>query len=106
MKTGEAVKLSPDASDAEIFENDQVKAIVKDRVKQLLGLADLFVDAILGSLSKFPYGLRWICRDIKQALHEKFKEASDADVSLVIGYARADCFCCCLTLANMIRIGS
>lgn len=86
VKTGEVVKLSPDASDAEIFENSQVKAIVNARVKQLLELALLFVDAILSSLDRFPFGLRWICRDIKHALHDKFKGASDSDVALVIGY--------------------
>jgi len=83
VTTGEAVKMSPDATDEEIEKNQQVRQIVDGRVQQLLEICDLLLNQVVGSLKKFPYGLRWIARRLKLALAEKFKRASKEIVMIV-----------------------
>lgn len=45
--------------------NPQVKAIVAPRIEKLTEVANGFLDTILNSLDAVPYGIRWICKQIR-----------------------------------------
>jgi len=56
-----------------IVELPEIKKLLKGRVKQLEEAAQTFLDGIVGSLKKLPYGIRWICKTISDLARENFK---------------------------------
>jgi hypothetical protein len=62
-----------------------VQEQLKKRVRQLIELSDLFINAIINSLDFFPYGLRWISKQIRLALNSKFKNATNTEIMPIIG---------------------
>lgn len=45
--------------------NPDVQAIIQPRLQMLMDIADSFLDTIIGSLEMVPYGIRWICKQIR-----------------------------------------
>jgi hypothetical protein len=46
----------------------------------LLQYVRKFQDAIVGSLAKLPFGLRYICKCLRLDLHEKFPDVAEVDI--------------------------
>jgi Ras GTPase-activating-like protein IQGAP2/3 len=86
MTTGGQSTLNPDATEIEVRNNPRVQEQLKKRVRQLIELSDLFINAIINSLDFFPYGLRWISKQIRLALNSKFKNATNTEIMPIIGY--------------------
>ncbi|KAL0081668.1 Rho GTPase activation protein [Phycomyces blakesleeanus] len=63
----------------------QVKATIKPRLALLMETAESFLDTILGSLDKVPYGIRWICKQIRSLTRRKYPDASDSAIASLIG---------------------
>lgn len=53
--------ITPDEAEA----NPDVKSIIAPRLVTLMDIANSFLSTIIGSLDKVPYGIRWICKQIK-----------------------------------------
>uniref|UniRef100_A0A8C5RSE3 IQ motif containing GTPase activating protein 3 n=1 Tax=Laticauda laticaudata TaxID=8630 RepID=A0A8C5RSE3_LATLA len=51
----------------------------------LLVLADKFLSAILSSVDKIPYGMRYMAKVLKATLTEKFPDASKGEIYKVVG---------------------
>ncbi|XP_070586362.1 ras GTPase-activating-like protein IQGAP3 isoform X2 [Erythrolamprus reginae] len=51
----------------------------------LLVLADKFLSAILSSVDKIPYGMRYMAKVLKATLTEKFPDASKEEIYKVVG---------------------
>ncbi|XP_039224578.1 ras GTPase-activating-like protein IQGAP3 isoform X1 [Crotalus tigris] len=51
----------------------------------LLVLADKFLSAILSSVEKIPYGMRYMAKVLKATLTEKFPDASKEEIYKVVG---------------------
>ncbi|XP_058016646.1 ras GTPase-activating-like protein IQGAP3 isoform X2 [Ahaetulla prasina] len=51
----------------------------------LLVLADKFLSAILSSVDKIPYGMRYVAKVLKATLTEKFPDASKEEIYKVVG---------------------
>lgn len=64
-QTGEKSHLAYDVSRSQALENDKVMKIFVKRLKDLRAVTEKFVSAIMSTLAKFPYGLRYICSEIK-----------------------------------------
>lgn len=45
--------------------NKDVQAIIQPRLGMLMEIANLFMDTIIESLDQVPYGIRWICKQIR-----------------------------------------
>ena len=43
----------------------QVKAIMKQRLNALRDICQMFLDGVINSMNNLPYGIRWICKQIK-----------------------------------------
>eukprot|EP01117_Protostelium_nocturnum_P020952 TRINITY_DN97_c0_g1_i1.p1 TRINITY_DN97_c0_g1~~TRINITY_DN97_c0_g1_i1.p1 ORF type:complete len:852 (-),score=397.92 TRINITY_DN97_c0_g1_i1:65-2620(-) len=85
ISTGEKSQLDRNLKEEQIAEIEEVKSIIKTRVSQLELLCQSFVDGIIGNLSKIPYGIRWICKQIRLISRENF-EAKEDDIQKVTGY--------------------
>jgi Ras GTPase-activating-like protein IQGAP2/3 len=46
-------------------ENEQVQAIIEPRLTKLTDIATIFLNTIISGLEETPYGIRWICKQIR-----------------------------------------
>lgn len=69
----------------EAFKNPKVQAIIQPRLKVLDNLANDLLRIIIKSLPTVPYGIRWICKQIRLLTRRKYPTASDAAVCSLIG---------------------
>lgn len=49
----------------EAAENEQVQRIIEPRLTRLMEIADSFLTTIINGLEETPYGIRWICKQIR-----------------------------------------
>ncbi|KAL2916672.1 RasGAP protein [Polyrhizophydium stewartii] len=66
-------------------QNSDVQAIIAPRVKTLMDIGSSFLVVIMNSLEQVPYGIRWICKQIRSLTKRKYPEASDSQVCSLIG---------------------
>lgn len=69
----------------QITTNKDVIAIMTPRYLMLIEIANTMLTTIIDNLSNIPYGIRWICKQIKQLTRRKFPEASEQIISSLIG---------------------
>ncbi|KAJ8663464.1 hypothetical protein O0I10_000704 [Lichtheimia ornata] len=79
----EGVKKSTSAEEAAT--DPMVKAMVEPRLKRLMEIADSFLDTIIASLDSVPYGIRWICKQIRSLTKRKYPDASEYAICSLIG---------------------
>ncbi|KAI8347903.1 ras GTPase-activating protein [Mortierella sp. GBAus27b] len=65
--------------------NKDVQAIIQPRLGMLMEIANLFLDTILESLDQAPYGIRWICKQIRSLTKRKYPDATDFSICSLIG---------------------
>ncbi|MCJ1310057.1 glyceraldehyde-3-phosphate dehydrogenase 1 [Agyrium rufum] len=65
--------------------NAQVQAIVEPRVKMLTEIASSFLTTIIEAVDKTPYGIRWICKQIRSLSRRKYPDAQDHTICTLIG---------------------
>lgn len=83
VKTGEKLKVDRNISEEQAMANPkasassniydetsiltlaQVKAIMKQRLNGLRDICQMFLDGVINSMNNLPYGIRWICKQIK-----------------------------------------
>ena len=66
-------------------ENPKVQQIIAERVPQLIDVANSFLDTIIRGLDETPYGIRWICKQIRSLSKRKYPDANDQTVCTLIG---------------------
>lgn len=65
--------------------NRQVKDVIAPRLQTLTEIANLFLDTIIDHLEDTPYGIRWICKQIRSLSRRKYPDANDGNVCTLIG---------------------
>jgi Ras GTPase-activating-like protein IQGAP2/3 len=65
-RTGKACPLPKKVTPEEAAANSEVQLIIKPRLVKLDELAHKFIDSIISSLDNVPYGIRWICKQIRE----------------------------------------
>jgi Ras GTPase-activating-like protein IQGAP2/3 len=65
--------------------NADVQNIIQPRLEKLIQLADDFLTTIISSTPTVPYGIRWICKQIRSLTKRKNPEASDYSICSMIG---------------------
>ena len=53
--------VTPDVAAA----NTDVQSIIAPRIKMLMEIANSFLTTIMESIDQVPYGIRWICKQIR-----------------------------------------
>eukprot|EP00026_Physarum_polycephalum_P002687 Phypoly_transcript_02695.p1 GENE.Phypoly_transcript_02695~~Phypoly_transcript_02695.p1 ORF type:complete len:813 (+),score=183.58 Phypoly_transcript_02695:90-2528(+) len=86
IRTGEKSTLDRNLAEDKIMELPEVVAVLKTRAEQLIATAKQFLDALINSLPRLPYGLRWICKQIQQIAGENFPQSTQSDILRVTGY--------------------
>ncbi|KAJ3224542.1 glyceraldehyde-3-phosphate dehydrogenase 1 [Clydaea vesicula] len=85
LETGQPSNLPRGLTLDEAQENPDVQAIIKPRLSTLEDIANSFLTTIIESLDKVPYGIRWICKQIKSLTKRKYPDASDFNIGSLIG---------------------
>lgn len=79
----ENINRKPTAEEAS--ENPDVQAIIKPRLQKVKEITDEFLSALIASLDTVPYGIRWICRQIRLLTTERFPDATREQICSLIG---------------------
>lgn len=66
-------------------ENDKVQQIIAPRVNMLMEIANNFLTTIIKGLEETPYGIRWICKQIRSLSRRKYPDAQDQTICTLIG---------------------
>ncbi|KAI9685029.1 MAG: glyceraldehyde-3-phosphate dehydrogenase 1 [Bathelium mastoideum] len=66
-------------------ENPDVQRIIAPRLKMLTDIANTFLDTIIHNLEETPYGIRWICKQIRSLSKRKYPDAQDHTICTLIG---------------------
>jgi Ras GTPase-activating-like protein IQGAP2/3 len=66
-------------------ENPQVQAIIEPRLTMLIEIANGFLSTIIDGLDEAPYGIRWICKQIRSLTKRKYPDANDQIICTLIG---------------------
>ena len=84
--TGTAPESLPKGVTAEqAAENAQVQAVIAPRLKMLMEIATSFLETIINGLHETPYGIRWICKQIRSLSKRKYPDAQDQTICTLIG---------------------
>ncbi|PRP82379.1 Ras GTPase-activating protein [Planoprotostelium fungivorum] len=86
-RTGQTCPLPKKVDPDQAAATPEIRAIVDARVVQLDQLAHQFITALIASTSTVPYGIRWICKQIRALARAKFpKSEREQIVSLIGGF--------------------
>ncbi|XP_074862590.1 ras GTPase-activating-like protein IQGAP1 isoform X2 [Carettochelys insculpta] len=84
-QTGEASKLPYDVTPEQALAHEEVKTRLDASIKNMRTVTDKFLSAIISSVDKIPYGMRFIAKVLKDSLHEKFPDAGEDELLKIIG---------------------
>jgi len=84
-KTGKVFNRPKKISPEEAAALPEIKAIINPRLKELYELANHFISSIIASMDQIPYGIRWICKQIRDLSREKYPTATREQVCSLIG---------------------
>ncbi|CAO3624345.1 unnamed protein product [Mucor hiemalis] len=65
--------------------NPSVQSIIQPRLEKLIEIAETFLTTIISSTASVPYGIRWICKQIRSLTKRKSPDASEYSVCSMIG---------------------
>jgi Ras GTPase-activating-like protein IQGAP2/3 len=77
--------LPKNVSAEEAANHQDVQALIGPRVKTLMGIGASFLSAIMSSVDEIPYGIRWICKQIRSLVKRKFQDSTEAQKCSLIG---------------------
>ncbi|KAI0925741.1 hypothetical protein AcW1_008094 [Taiwanofungus camphoratus] len=65
--------------------NTDVQALIAPRLTMLMEIANSFLLTIIDSMESVPYGIRWICKQIRSLTRRKYPDATDYAICSLIG---------------------
>lgn len=83
--TGKTCNWPRAVSADEAASRPEVAKLIGPRIQGLINLANRFLSTIIESLSEVPYGLRWICKQIRRLTKKKYPESSVWSICSLIG---------------------
>lgn len=66
-------------------EDPQIGLMIDERAAQIIKATSSCVDKIIGNVDDIPYGIRWICKQIKSLVKRNYSDLSQDDLSVIIG---------------------
>uniref|UniRef100_A0A3Q0S3J5 IQ motif containing GTPase activating protein 1 n=1 Tax=Amphilophus citrinellus TaxID=61819 RepID=A0A3Q0S3J5_AMPCI len=84
-QTGEASKLPYDVTPEQAMAHEEVRTRLEASIKNMKTITDKFLSAIIVSVEKIPYGMRFISKVLKDTLHEKFPDATEDELLKIVG---------------------
>ena len=77
--------IKPGVTPEEAAQNKNVQEAIPPRVAILMQLANSFLNTIIESIDNVPYGIRWICKQIRSLTRRKYPDATELAVCTQIG---------------------
>uniref|UniRef100_A0A8C3J7B6 IQ motif containing GTPase activating protein 1 n=1 Tax=Calidris pygmaea TaxID=425635 RepID=A0A8C3J7B6_9CHAR len=84
-QTGEASKLPYDVTPEQALNHEEVRMRLDASIRNMRTVTDKFLSAIVSSVDKIPYGMRFIAKVLKDSLHEKFPDAGEDELLKIVG---------------------
>ncbi|NXG05524.1 IQGA1 protein, partial [Sakesphorus luctuosus] len=84
-QTGEASKLPYDVTSEQALSHEEVRTRLDASIRNMRTVTDKFLSAIVSSVDKIPYGMRFIAKVLKDSLHEKFPDAGEDELLKIVG---------------------
>ncbi|KAJ3277475.1 glyceraldehyde-3-phosphate dehydrogenase 1 [Borealophlyctis nickersoniae] len=84
-ETGKPSQLPRGISVDEAALNPDVQAIIAPRLVTLMEITESFLATISASIDQVPYGIRWICKQIRSLTKRKYPEATEFNICSLIG---------------------
>ncbi|KAF5906571.1 ras GTPase-activating-like protein IQGAP1, partial [Clarias magur] len=84
-QTGEASKLPYDVTPEQAMSHEEVRNRLEASIKNMRTVTDKFLSAIIVSVDKIPYGMRFISKVLKDTLNEKFPDATEDELLKIVG---------------------
>jgi len=84
-ETGKPCDLPKGITQEAAQENPDVKAIIAPRLNMLMEITSSFLKIIIESINQVPYGIRWICKQIRSLTMRKYPTANDMNICSQIG---------------------
>uniref|UniRef100_A0A8C5CYG0 IQ motif containing GTPase activating protein 1 n=1 Tax=Gadus morhua TaxID=8049 RepID=A0A8C5CYG0_GADMO len=84
-QTGEASKLPYEVTPEQAMAHEEVRTRLEASIKNMKAVTDKFLQAIVVSVDKIPYGMRFISKVLKDTLHEKFPDATEDELVKIVG---------------------
>ncbi|NXD01996.1 IQGA1 protein, partial [Certhia familiaris] len=84
-QTGEASKLPYDVTPEQALCHEEVRTRLEASIRNMRTVTDKFLSAIISSVDKIPYGMRFIAKVLKDSLHEKFPDAGEDELLKIVG---------------------
>ncbi|NXD90791.1 IQGA1 protein, partial [Chaetorhynchus papuensis] len=84
-QTGEASKLPYDVTPEQALSHEEVRTRLDASIRNMRTVTDKFLSAIISSVDKIPYGMRFIAKVLKDSLHEKFPDACEDELLKIVG---------------------
>uniref|UniRef100_A0A3Q2PPV5 IQ motif containing GTPase activating protein 1 n=1 Tax=Fundulus heteroclitus TaxID=8078 RepID=A0A3Q2PPV5_FUNHE len=84
-QTGEASKLPYDVTPEQAMSHEEVRTRLEASIKNMRTITDRFLSAIIVSVDKIPYGMRFISKVLKDTLQEKFPDSTEDELLKIIG---------------------
>ncbi|KAG9489242.1 hypothetical protein GDO78_005307 [Eleutherodactylus coqui] len=78
-------KLPYDVTPEQAMSHEEVRNRLDASIKNMRTVTDKFLSAIVSSVDKIPYAMRYIAKVLKGTLHEKFPDAGEDDLLKIIG---------------------
>jgi len=86
IRTGEKSTVDKNISEEHASTIPEVKAVVEKRTKDLQEVCEWFLEGIVTSLESLPYGLRWICKQIRLTTQKKLPDCTAEDILRLPAY--------------------
>uniref|UniRef100_A0A8C2E680 IQ motif containing GTPase activating protein 1 n=1 Tax=Cyprinus carpio TaxID=7962 RepID=A0A8C2E680_CYPCA len=84
-QTGEASKLPYDVTPEQAMSHEEVRTRLEASIKNMRTVTDKFLSAIIVSVDKIPYGMRFIAKTLKDTLNERFPDATEDELLKIVG---------------------
>eukprot|EP00743_Colponemidia_sp_Colp-15_P006347 GILK01006831.1.p1 GENE.GILK01006831.1~~GILK01006831.1.p1 ORF type:complete len:922 (+),score=203.02 GILK01006831.1:184-2949(+) len=62
-----------------------VKEAVQKNKQELEGLCEYFLKRITSSVRRLPFGIRWVCKQLKKLARDRFPQAEPAQIGSIVG---------------------
>lgn len=85
IATGSISPLPRQASPEECAANADVQALVNERSAVITGLCERVLDRIVTGVDHIPFGIRWLCRRLKELSLLHFPDATPQQVNGIVG---------------------
>eukprot|EP00834_Sanchytrium_tribonematis_P001064 NODE_23_length_42016_cov_0.755803.p2 type:complete len:997 gc:universal NODE_23_length_42016_cov_0.755803:16799-19789(+) len=84
-ETGQKSAKKLDITREEALQDPQTRSEYDGMMRNIQSLADLFLDKIISSIHRMPYGIRYIAKEVKNALQTKFPNEDKINIQRIIG---------------------